>query len=450
MEPRPGAQRIANAWWTAILLAVVVTFVAVTGAVFAGTFRSVVPVTLTAERSGLVMATNAKVKMRGVEVGRVKDIRGGGGRAELRLDIYPDQIRFIPANVGARIQSTTAFGAKFVDLVYPADPAPQPLAAGAVLRSDNVSTEVNTVFENISDLLAVVDPAKLNAVLTAIAEGVRGQGQRIGQATTDLNQVLAALNARSDTIRADWQSFRRLNDTYAAAAADIVTVLDGAATTSTTVVDHAVQLNALLLNAIGLAGAGTELLTSSAPSLVGLINALAPTTALLEQYSPTYTCWLQGTTWYLENGGYDAWGGIDGRTVQLDVGLLPGNDAYRFPDHLPVVAARGGPGGAPGCGSLPDASQNFPVRQLITNTGFGTGLDIRPNPGIGHPCWGNFFPVTRGIPQPPSIRQCLPGPAPGPIPYPGAPPYGAPLYGPGGVPLWPGVPAAPPTGQETP
>ena len=129
---------------------------------------------------------------------------------------------------------------------------------------------------------------------------------------------------------------------------------------------------------------------------------------------------------------------------KLDVALLLGNDPYAFPDNLPIVAAKGGPGGAPGCGSLPDATKNFPVRQLITNTGWGTGLDIRPNPGIGHPCWANYFPTTRAVPEPPSIRQCLPGPAIGPVPYPGAPPYGAPLYGPGGAPLWPGVAPATP------
>ncbi len=97
----------------------------------------------------------------------------------------------------AQIQATTAFGAKFVDLVYPADPSAARLSAGAVLISKNVSTEVNTVFENLVDLLDMIDPAKLNAVLTAVADGVRGQGERIGQATTDLNQVLQALNARS-------------------------------------------------------------------------------------------------------------------------------------------------------------------------------------------------------------------------------------------------------------
>ena len=43
-------------------------------ALFAGTFTSYVPVTLTSDRSGLVMETNAKVKMRGVQVGRVSQI----------------------------------------------------------------------------------------------------------------------------------------------------------------------------------------------------------------------------------------------------------------------------------------------------------------------------------------------------------------------------------------
>ena len=57
-----------------------------------------------------------------------------------------------------------------------------------------------------------------------------------------------------------------------------------------------------------------------------------------------------------------------------------------------------------------------------------------------------LFPITRAVPERPSVRQCLPGPAPGPEPYPGAPPYGAALYGPGGEPLWPGIPPAPTTG----
>ena len=69
MEPRPGEARIPTAWWTVILLAVTVIFLLVTAGFFAGAYSSYVPVTLQAQRSGLVMEADAKVKLRGVEVG---------------------------------------------------------------------------------------------------------------------------------------------------------------------------------------------------------------------------------------------------------------------------------------------------------------------------------------------------------------------------------------------
>jgi phospholipid/cholesterol/gamma-HCH transport system substrate-binding protein len=92
---------------------------------------------------------------------------------------------------------------------------------------------------------------------------------------------------------------------------------------------------------------------------------------------------------------------------------------------------------------LPDASKNFPVKYLVTDTGFGTGLDIRPNPGIGFPGLNNYLPVTKGTPEPPRIRYPG-GPAPGPYPaYPGQPPYGAPDYAGAGTPPNPPAPPSP-------
>ena len=75
------------------------------------------------------------------------------------------------------------------------------------------------MFENLVDVLHQIDPAKLNAVLTALAEGVRGQGERIGEATTDANQVLlAAQPAQPKPSRRDWQALKGFSDTYGAAA----------------------------------------------------------------------------------------------------------------------------------------------------------------------------------------------------------------------------------------
>ncbi len=442
MKSPASKLHITPGWWTTILVIVVAIFMWLCSASFAGTLTTYVPVTLTSDRAGLVMESGAKVKLRGVEVGRVAGVTSELDSVRLTLHLFPGQTKYIPANVAAQIRATTIFGAKYVDLVFPSNPTPQRISAGAVLMSRNVSTEVNTVFESLVQVLRRIDPPKLNAVLTAIADSVRGRGERIGEATSAANHVLMAINPRMGTAQQDWRAVTGASDAYSAAAQDILRTLDAASTTSLTLTNHASDLDTLLLNAIGFSQAGIDLLGPSRDNLVNAVNTLQPTFDLLMKHQPGLTCLLTGAKSYLDNGGYHTFGG-DGRTEMLDATFLLGSDPYRYPDNLPIVAAKGGPGGQPGCGSLPDASKNYPVRQLVTNTGWGTGLDIRPNPGIGFPGWANYFPVTRAVPEPPSIRNLGP-PAPGPVPYPGAPPYGAPLYGPDGVPLYPPLPGASP------
>src|SRR3954452_5526223 len=91
--------RLHEAWWTAILIVAIVAIVLASLAAFSGTFRSFVPVTLTSDRAGLVMEPGGKVKLRGVQVGRVGTINGGTGAVNLKLEIDPDQVQYIPANV---------------------------------------------------------------------------------------------------------------------------------------------------------------------------------------------------------------------------------------------------------------------------------------------------------------------------------------------------------------
>ncbi|WP_156688406.1 MCE family protein [Mycobacterium sp. Marseille-P9652] len=433
------------AWWTMILLVASVGTVALTSAFFSGTFTSYVPVTVVSDRAGLVMDRGGKVKLRGVQVGRVGQVTIDKNEVRLKLDLYPGQIRYIPANVGARIRATTFFSAKYVDLVYPSRPSPKRLTAGAVIGVDSVGTEVNTLFTTLVNVLNEIDPAKLQGVLSALAEGLRGQGAAMGRAITDTDEVLRALNPRGDTIRSDIRAVKGFSDTYSAAAQDILRVLDAGAVTSGTVSSESAALDSLLTGVVGLSRSGTALLGPSKDNLIQAVNLLDPTTSLLMKYNPELTCMLVGAKTALDTGYRDAMGGANGYSLIIDSTPLFGADQYRYPQNLPIVGAKGGPGGQPGCGSLPDVAANWPLRQLITNTGWGTGLDIRPNPGIAFPGYADYLPVTRGIPEPPSIRYPG-GPAPGPIPYPGAPPYGAPQYAPDGTPLYPGLPPAPPPG----
>jgi phospholipid/cholesterol/gamma-HCH transport system substrate-binding protein len=421
----PRRAGIDPIWWAPVLLLVVVALSTLTLLLFNGTLRRTVPLTLVSDRAGLVMEDGAKVKLRGVQVGEVVSIgaesAAGNGLSKLTLKIDPGPFKFLPSNVEAEIKSSTAFGAKYVDLIVPDDASATPLAPGAVLRSRNVTVEVNTVFQNLQSVVRSIDPAKLNAVLSAVADSVRGKGERIGEAITDANNILLAVNPRMPTVRQDWQLFGKTAQAYSAAAQDILSVLDSFTATSTTLTAHAKSLDAVLLSAVGFSQAGINTIGGNQPNLVRAMNILDPTTALLLKYSPTYTCLFQGAQWFIDHGGRDALGG-NGKSVIMDAGLLLGDDPYRYPDNLPIVNAKGGPGGKPSCGSLPDVSKNFPVKYLVTDTGFGTGMDIRPNPGIGFPGIANYFPVTKANPEPPRIRYNGP-PAPGPWPgYPGGPP----------------------------
>jgi phospholipid/cholesterol/gamma-HCH transport system substrate-binding protein len=443
-ERRSGIDPI---WYAPVLLLVVIALVAMTAVLFSGTYRDTVPITIVSDRIGLVMENGAKVKLRGVQVGTVGSLGTqtdprGTPLSTLKLKLDPGPFQYLPSNVEAEIKSSTAFGAKYVDLIVPPDRSSQPLRAGAVVQSRNVTVEVNTVFENLQSVVRQIDPAKLNAVLSAVAESLRGKGKRIGEAISAANDVLLAVNPRMPTVKRDWQLFGQTAQAYSDAAQNILSILDSASTISTTLTTQAGQLNDVLLSAVGFAQSGISVIGGNEPAFVKTANVLVPTTDLLFKYSPTYTCLFQGAQWFLDHGGRDALGG-NGKSVIMDAALLFGDDAYRYPDNLPKVHATGGPGGRPSCGSLPDVSANFPVKSLVTDTGWGTGLDIRPNPGIGFPGFANYLPVTKGTPEPPRIRYEGP-PAPGPPPpYPGGPPYGAPEYGPDGTPLYPGVPPLP-------
>ena len=431
-----------------MLLLVVVAVSTLTAMMFSGTLRTTVPLTVISDRAGLVMEDGAKVKLRGVQIGEVASVDAdadpaGTNLSKLRLKIAPNDFQYLPNNVEAEIKSSTAFGAKYVDLIVPSEGASsRRLAPGAVLHSRNVTVEVNTVFENLESIVRAIDPAKLNGVLSALADGFRGKGDRIGQAITEGNRALLAVNPKMPTVRRDWQLFGKTTQAYSDAAQDILATLDSFSTTSVTITKNKTALDEVLLSAIGFADSGVNTIGGNQPNLVSAINLVAPTFELLNKYSPTYTCTFQGAQWYLEHGGRDAMGG-NGKSLMIDGGLLFGDDPYRYPANLPIVQAKGGPGGRPSCGSLPDASANFPVKYLVTDTGFGTGLDIRPNPGIGFPGFNNYFPYTKGTPQPPWIR--FPGPpAPGLAPaYPGQPPYGAPDYAGAATPPAPPAPPGP-------
>ena len=95
--------RIAAAILAAILLAATVfTYLSYTAA-----FTSTDTVTVTSPRAGLVMEQDAKVKYRGIQIGKVKTIEYAGDQAKLTLAIDSGEMRYIPSNAAVRIAGNT-------------------------------------------------------------------------------------------------------------------------------------------------------------------------------------------------------------------------------------------------------------------------------------------------------------------------------------------------------
>ena len=224
-----------------------------------------------------------------------------------------------------------------------------------------------------------------------------GTANSSGRAITDANQVLLAVNSRAETVQrglAGGQGIQRhLQRCRAGHPDNARRGRHHAAPRSPTTRRRWIRL---LTGVIGFSRSGIDLIGSSQDNLIRAVDLAESTTSLLIKYNPELTCMLVGAKTALDTGYLDATGGADGKSLILDTALLLGADQYRYPQNLPVIGAKGGPGGEPGCGSLPDVAANWPLRQLITNTGWGTGLDIRPNPGIGFPRLRRLLPGHPG------------------------------------------------------
>ena len=267
---------------------------------FQGSFTETVPVTVISQRAGLVMNSDAKVKMRGVQVGKVASIESlPNGQAAIHLAMDPSQLRFIPGNVLVDIASSTVFGAKSIQLVEPDQPSAQRLRSGQTLQGQHVMVEINTVFQQLVSVLAQIDPPKLNESLGALAQAFSGRGAKLGQALSDFDSFLAKLEPSLPAFRHDLAVLPVVSNAYADAAPDLVKTAANATRISKTIVEEQHNLDALLISAIGLADIGNDVLSTNRQPLTDVMHLLVPTTDLTNEYHQALTCAFGGLVSYV-------------------------------------------------------------------------------------------------------------------------------------------------------
>lgn len=344
------------------LIVALLVVLAVSIGLFAGKFTETVPVTVISDRAGLVMNPDAKVKMRGVQVGTVKSIDyRPDGTAALQLDMDPSQLPLIPENVNVDIASSTVFGAKFVQFEPPENPRGE-LRTGQVLRGDHVTVEINTVFQQLVNVLDAVDPLKLNETLGALSQAFSGRGEKFGQTLTDFNALLAELEPSLPNLSRDIEAAVPTLEAYGDAAPDLVSIFENTSTLGNSIVDEQDNLDRFLVSSIGLADLGNEVVGGNREALTNVLDVLVPTTQLLHDYRKSLWCGIGGLVPFAQSAPQFS-------GIFVSAGLTLGVERYRYPRDLPKVAAKSG--GRDYCAELglPEMAPEFVPPMIVGDVG---------------------------------------------------------------------------------
>lgn len=223
----------------------------------------------TAAGQGLLPGSD--VKVRGVDVGRVRNIRLRDGRALVRLDIRKSQK--VPQSASATIRPKTLFGEKFVDV----DPGSGD-GTGPYLGDEGVVTETVGGFElervlaDLYPVLKAVKPQDLTVVLDSLAQAAQGKGPQINRLIATYSDVLGAQASNNAELDQYLQELARLSEGLVAVAPAALGLARDLNQTLPDINARGPQLSALLDETTRLSGDLDALLKRNTPFLDKAVN----------------------------------------------------------------------------------------------------------------------------------------------------------------------------------
>lgn len=146
--------------------------------------------------AGQGLLSGSDVKIRGVNVGEVSNIRLVDNRALIRLRI--EDGTQIPATSQAVIRPKTLFGEKFIDILPGEDELSGPyLDDGDEILDTLGGFELEQVLTDAYPVLEAVEPAELAVIIDELATGARGLGENVNRSIVNA-ATLAELGVDND------------------------------------------------------------------------------------------------------------------------------------------------------------------------------------------------------------------------------------------------------------
>lgn len=263
---------------TALLVGAVATI-----AGSAGMFGSEPEVTTTLPAAAGPIRESTPVQFRSVEVGSLAEVVPGDGGARLTLRMDPERIAEIPADVRVRLLPRTLFGNQYLDLAGPERRGGSRLTAGADLLPDTSrpTAQLYTTYTRMYRLLDALEPARVQVALTAMADSLRGRGERLGGMIDDSAALVDQARPVLDNLGPDLRTMAEVGDDLRAAAPDLARSLDNAVALSAVVVEQRENIGSLLTGGIEVTDRAQRFADAHGDRAVQLVRTADPITDVL-------------------------------------------------------------------------------------------------------------------------------------------------------------------------
>lgn len=274
---------------------VIVAGSVVTIAASSGAFDASPVVTSSVAIIGSPIRPESAVQYRGVRVGTLQSVdpEPGGRRSTLVMRMDRDAMARVPADAQVRILPLTLFGDQVVDLAPPAQtttqkttqPAVERIADGSVLRADDTTETVAlyTAYQDLYNTLNQIQPAKINMVLAAFADLLRGRGSEIGRTVDTVHRLAGQLDPLVQSLGPTLHTVAGISDKLQEAAPDLFASLSNATEVSRFLVTKQQDIAALLGGGIGLSDEAGAFFGRNRDTIITVLRNTAPVVRVLAQ-----------------------------------------------------------------------------------------------------------------------------------------------------------------------
>jgi len=299
--------------------------------------------------------------------------------AVLSIHLDPGEVHNIPAGVTVRLVPRSVFGDLYVDLVPPAhSTGPLRLPADLAADTSTPTVELNQALDAGYRLLTAVQPAKLNATLTAVATALNGRGAKIGKLVEQVESYTRKVAPHTGQLVHDITVVGTVGRELAHDAPDLLATLDDVIATSRTIVTSQPALQQVLNAGPTVADQAGRLLQDNKVRLRTLVQLLHPVVGVLRSNRSRLVAAVEQLRLFLTGAaralGHGPW---------LQVTVIPDLSAADGQAYTPADCPRYGSMAGPNCPKGAKLTAAGLAHDLATALGTTPGSATPPRAGLG-------------------------------------------------------------------